>query len=693
MTPPTEHDNSADADWMRDPVSLEVVDTTLRAVDRMDNEATVDTVGWSEVDPRHEFEEDMDSLVGGRLTELSIKARFPGLSRVDDEGEAIEHLDIEPGERLDLPRSKYKLTIELPVVVVIRFDAPATIELRESDEVVVSFEQPEPVSVGFQSWLRYPQQMITVPPTTDGVATAISQFSMALQTTDSRRCSDPKRQHPPGIQFGDAVDIPAAVRERVPDTGLELSLPDRLDVLFQAAPLAYYLGASVDLCSGDPELRSVDGDCLYQFDPPPRFQYEVAALVRRIFDLDSIVRGVRHSHGNIVETDLIEEIDLDPDASDRDTDIGRLRRYLDVEFDRITGRLPEWHAVSYVEPSFENAPALPYLLRYLSVIFDPDEYPAATGESGRSLAAEFGDTVPERVLTETPHGSSILWLSSDPRPNEKPFVAHPDAFTNTPRYLDRDKNAGLVTVVCNDPARTETRSRVADQYRRHTPGQITVETATNTTRADLADLFEGGADFLHFLGSVEDGFECSDGTLDVTALDRSDVRLFLLDGADSETTAVSCIESGSVGGIAIENEGSLSSPARELLVGLLARGCTVEQAARYTAATVESTGVPLVVGNGFQQLIRTMNLYCVPATVDPQGPNKFDLTVYPYIPEAGFVWRPEPQDLRAQMCAAPFEFTVSGPEIETLIEQENILAIYDGSIHWNRERDFFNPLI
>lgn len=694
MSPSTPDPASDDPDRTTDPISVDLVETTLRSVDRMGNQVFIDTVGWNEGERSHEFEEDMDCIVSGRVTELTMDAKFPRLSEVDEEGRKTSRHSVGTGEQLTLPRAQYELAVEPPVIVVIRFDAAASIAVTESDEVVLSFDQPEPVSIGFRSWLRYPKQVITVPRSTEGLATALSQLPSALHTTDSRRAGDTQRRHPPVIRYGDTVDIPEDVRDRVPNTGLELAVPDRMDVLFQGAPLAYYLGARVVLSEGAPRLRSSDGTIDHRFSSTPRFQYEVADLLRRVFLLDNLIRNDQHSHVNPVEIDLLERLDLVPGECPGYTDTERLRTYLDVDFERISDRLPEWHFVSYVEPTFENAQALPYLLRYLSFVFDPATYPELPRTGGASsLVDDYRQTVPERLTSDSLHGSAIAWLSSDPRPDHRPFVARPDAFGSTTKYLDRDETAGLITVVCTDRSRTDAFDRVTNQYEVHTPDDISIETYTDVSRRELRDLLQRGADFLHFLGPVEDGFQCTDGVLDTAAVNQSNVRLFFADGVDSVATAVTCIEAGSVGSIALESDHELAHPVRELLVGLLTRGCTVEQAVRYTRTAGTANTDLVVIGDGFQQLIRTMSLYSIPTAITPLDTNRFRLTVYPYIPEAGFVWRPEPQDLRPQLCGAPFEFTVTGPEIETLIERENLVPIYDGTIHWNRRQDFFNPLI
>lgn len=677
-------------------VTVEVVETTIHAVDRMDDRVTVETTGWDEIDPPHDTyqgpDSDMDAVIGGRLSELAVEAKFPLLVELDDQEEPTENLAIDSGERYDLSPSEYVLEVETPITISVRFGGPATVEMTESDDLVLSFEQPEPVSIGFRSWVQQPEQTVTVPKTTAGVATAISNSSAALETTESLRSTEGPRGHPPLIRFGETVDVPRTVREEVPDTGLELTVPDRLDVLLQVGSLAYYLGADVRLEAGEPAIRTQDGTVLHEFAEPPTFQYEVAAFLRRVFLIDSLVHHDQSVQAEPVETDLLDELDLDPATYDEVDDVERLRRVLDANFEAVSAALPEWHAVNYVEPTFENVRGLPYFMRYLGAVFDPAAYPTGGGDDRVPNDPLIQDTIPDRVWDETPFGSSIGWLASDPRPDRRPFVVHPDAFANENRYADRADGDGRIVVVCNDDRRRSESNAVADRYRTHTSADTAVESYSMTTRNELAQVFQDGADLLHFVGPIDDGLACEDGHLAPSDLDTVNVRLFVFDDGGSTETARACLENGSVGGVAIEGVHPPSSTVRESLTGLLVRGATIDLAVRCATAADPDSGL-VAMGDGFQQLVRPATLHVALGTVEPQGPNRFALTVYPYIPEAGFSWRPEPLDRRSQLCAKPFEATVSGPDLMALIDTENLIPMIDGTVHWDDTRDFFNPLV
>ncbi|NHN48755.1 hypothetical protein G9464_14295 [Halostella sp. JP-L12] len=679
-------------------IEVEVVDATVRAVDRRNNAAEVETVGWDEVGRTHSFPQQIDAAVGGRVTELTLPSKYPQLAEVDADGTLANRTVLDSKGEHQLSRGNYQLRVEPPIRITVRFEGPATVTTTDDDEVSLSFEQPERVSIGFLSFIRVPRQTITVPPTTRGLAAAVTNFSAALQRTDSARAMDEFRRHPPRIAFGDEIDVPAAVTDFVPETDLVVRVPDRMDALFHVAPLAYYLGARVEVGAGDPLLYSPGTDFRHSLAPPPEFRYDAATLLRRVFLLDSLVQYDRNATASPEQSDLLSLVDLDTARCDDYSDVERLRAYLDVDFGRISPALPEWHFVSYVEPTPENATALPYLLRYLPVILHPDS-DRGRGTDGAAAAGEVADLLPDRLATGAPHGSAIAWMADDAEsePVADWFRPIPAAYEHASAYLDRSDGTGRVVVVCNDPSRRSVRDGAAALFRRHGPDSVEVETRDAVPRADLAALFERGADFVHFVGDCAGGLDCPDGRLRPDRLEASNARLFFLDGPGSVETGFDCVRSGSVGGFALDGDRPLAPAVRERLLGLFARGFTVDQARRYAVAAGESDpadGAGLrAVGDGFQQLVRNVTLYCTPATVEPIDDNLFDVEAYPYIPEAGFVWRPELRDLPARFCAAPSRFAATGPELRELIETENLVPTFDGTVHWRGDEDLFYPFV
>ncbi|ELZ12160.1 hypothetical protein C479_05113 [Halovivax asiaticus JCM 14624] len=675
-------------------VSVELIDTTIRATDRVANVSTIQTVGWDEPAPSLPIPMQLDAAVSGRAAALSTDAAFPEVSEIEA-GERTASRQIDAGTSVVLDDGSHMVHAEGPLITHFRFDGAATVTFTENDVVRLSFEQPKAVTIGFVSRVSYPRHTITVPRTPEGVATGLSHFAAAVQERDARRTANMNLRHPPRLAFGDELDVPHAVGDHVPETGLVLRLPSQLEYLFPAAPLAYYLGARIELDDeAEPALATRTGSVLTEFGTQPGYQYAVAGLLRRVFLLDMLVRYDQYSSANPADLDLLSALDADTDVIRERTDPERLEALLALDFDRISNGLPEWHFASFVEPTFENVRALPYLIRNVSAIYLPD-----AARPGRDRAADHAPyrrvpkTIPGRVVEGGRHGSSIAWLCDDPPPAETMFRPDPDVYEHASRFIDRTDADESVVVVGGAETDAAILAALRSQYDTHTAATVSVEVHEAVTRDELAAIFETGADFVHFVGNVANGFACTDGTLAPAELDRSNVRLCLLDGPSGRDTGLECVRRGSAAGIVRDgHDRPLDAETRERLVGLLTRGFTLDQAVRYATAPGAAASF-MAVGDAFLQLTQSMKLYATPATIDPVRTDRFAVDAHVYIPLAGFIWRPELHDVPAEFCNRSVRFSATGPELETLVETQNIVPIVDGIAHWDDTEPLFYPYL
>ncbi|WP_247731276.1 hypothetical protein [Halovivax limisalsi] len=675
-------------------VAIEVIDTTIRATDRVDNVLEVETIGWDEIAPAHSFPMQVDGRIAGRVTTLSTSASFAQLAGLEEDS-IRDRQPIEEGmDAIEPTHSSSLLSVESPVNVRVRFDGPARITFDDG-LLELSFEQPTPVTLGFESSVTYPRHTVTVPETIEGVATAISQFSSSVRDTTPRRSANASQRHPPRVAFDDRVDIPEAVESHVPETGLELVVPQSLGYLLPAAPLSYYLGCRVVTEAVDGgRIRTDDGESVVDLGSLPAYQYEVAALLRRVFLVDSLVRYDQLSTISPAEQDLLSQLSFDPAAFVDASDVERLETCLALDFGGVSEALPEWHFVSYVEPTYQNVQSLPYLVRNQSIVMLPDAAPGRVDPDGphgtRRVAPE---SVPARAVDGGPHGAALAWMSEDAPPDESLFVPVLEAYESATRYLEQWTEAERVVVVCTDDGRRETARASADLFAEHGPDGADVTVRTDVPRDDLRDLFETGGDLLHFVGDVADGFACDDGTLDPSTIERSNARLVFLDGPGGFEACRSCIRAGSLAGIARDRSSNAPEPAdRDRLLGLLSRGFTVDQATRY-AGGPDETAAFRALGDAFAQLTQPDMLYTAPATVDSAGVDRLDVRVFQYIPKAGFIWHSGLEDDPPEMCAQPIEFTTTGPEFSNVVAAEGIIPIVDGEVHWQPDRDPFYPFV
>lgn len=438
----------------------------------------------------------------------------------------------------------------------------------------VLFEGPTPVTVGFRERTPDPPT-VTVPPTPAGVATALTHAASALRTTGPGRSHPGQRSHPPLVAFGDR-DVPAAVRRATPETGIEFRLPASLSACCLAAPLAFYLGATVRVDEGReaPVLRAPATDLRREFPAEDAaFADGVATLLRRVFLLDCLVRdrpGERLGGGG-----LLERLELDAARLRELPPPERLTAYLEAPLEHLDGDLPAWPLATYVDGDRRTVRCLPYLLNRLSLVhpaaaseIDGDSllrraldgfyrsqddseaprHPVRQRVEDRSLRRSAGDVATfDRLDPELRNARLHGWLAEGV-PVEA-FKPTPGAYRNR-LAASREQGASLdIAVVCNDPAMSGERA-VADIYRDRAAGfPVDVSVHSALSCRALADLLATPHDFVHYIGHCErDGLRCRDGYLDVGDLDTVRARTFFLNACGSYRQGQCLVEGGSVAG-------------------------------------------------------------------------------------------------------------------------------------------------
>ncbi|WP_197428108.1 hypothetical protein [Halogeometricum sp. CBA1124] len=284
-----------------------------------------------------------------------------------------------------LPDAPHLLRVEGAAVVIVRFDGTATLT-DAGGAPTISFPERRRVTVAVADRADRPET-VTVPRTPEGVATALSAMPAGHLTATADRSLPEMRAQPPRVEFGEEVSVPDSVVARRPDPSVVLELPPSLDYLVPAASLAHYLGAEVRVADDEdasPTLRTASLE--HEFDSNPGYQTGVACLLRRTFLLDCLVRGAGPNCRGVAETALLDEVDLDAESLYRADPGDRLDAYLDVPFEEISGRLPDWHLSMYVSATYDQVRSLPHLLQNVPNVFLPEAKPLGTDERlSRSL--------------------------------------------------------------------------------------------------------------------------------------------------------------------------------------------------------------------------------------------------------------------------------------------------------------------
>lgn len=309
---------------------------------------------------------------------------------------------------------------------------------------------------------------VTVPATADGLATALTYAGARTTETGPARSHPDCRPHPPLVAFGEE-SVPDGLVANRPETEATLTLPADRATMFVAAPLAYYLGARVEVVEGTPPTLDLP-DRSHEFDPLPAFQHEVASLLCDTFFLDGVVRE-RPGEGADCREDLVVDAGCCPYALTEATPGERVARYLDCDRDRVAEARPEWHLATYADHGEEEARCLPYLLDAMSLVYLPESSTIdAQGLLKHSLddfyrAGRADDVATVDVLDPELHeGDLHAWLA-DGVPVSA-FSPSRAAFEHRRAAVPSDRPA--VAVVLNDEAMATEHEAVSRTYREHT---------------------------------------------------------------------------------------------------------------------------------------------------------------------------------------------------------------------------------
>jgi len=674
-------------------IEWEETDDGVRAVDDSKRELVVRASEWHTGGAAHEIRHPVDATATGTARSLSLPSSLVTLA--DADGDAA----LGDGRRA-LGDGRHLVSVNASMRAYLRFDGPATVERREARrEVSVVFPESRAVTLGFRSVSRAPEETVTVPPTTDGLARAISTFGCAHRTTSPWRTATSRRRHPPQVAFGPETDVPDAVERRMEDTGVEVVVPDHLGMLFVVAPLAFYLSATVRVEPGAvPHVRADEYDLRYDLGDPPR---GAPPLLERVFWLDCAARSGDPYATTVEEAAALDALDLDAETLLDAPLAARLCTYVDAPFERVAERFPEWHLSMYVEPSFENARALSFLLDRLSHVYPAETTPL----EGRELVArsldDFYRTAPGPVPTvdmvkpRLQDGRCHGWMA--PGTPIDVFKTRPEAYENRLAYLGPDGDDLSVAVVLNDPEMSGEHASVADIYRERAedvPMDLTLE--EGLTREELADLLASPHDFVHYIGHCEvDGLRCADGHLAVSDVPESNAQTFFLNACGSYYEGLDLVTKGSVAG-AVTFRKVLDEQAATVgtaFARMLVNGFTIERAIRLARRRIMMGKDYVVVGDGTQVL--TQSDPDVPATVEIRPADEgagegvteeaFEVTY-----DAASPWS---HGETYRVLAPPFEAarlagnetaaTLSRAETCDLLERISAPTIYEGEFHWS----------
>lgn len=231
---------------------------------------------------------------------------------------------------------------------------------------VVEFDDETTVTIGARSTHSRPQTTLEVPDDPAAVADAISYFGTAIKEFTSERSWPTLRGHPPALRPGDELDVPAWLSK--PDTGVTVEVPAEYESVYPVAPLAYYLGATVEI--GDSPRLHLDNGYSEPLETPDRPLAEhVASVLSRALCFDSLVRIGGYYSLRRREYDLVApDLPFYPPNLYDDALPDQLLEYLETDPGRIDGKRPAWPHTATLRPRIEDVTLLSPLANSLAPI-------------------------------------------------------------------------------------------------------------------------------------------------------------------------------------------------------------------------------------------------------------------------------------------------------------------------------------
>lgn len=614
----------------------------LRIHDTIENAWTdVDVGGSVEPEPASTdvFRVPLDEAVVVETERLAFDANLSVMAR--DRSGAVVGRSL-PGGRLELEAGSYELDTTFTLFRLYATVEDASLVIADSpDGTSFEFDRPTTVTLGVRSHHEQPAGVVTTSQDPRDMMRAVSTFGSAMKTFSPERSYPSLRGHPPELAVRGQTSIPDTFAP--PETGITVEVPPEYAAVFTSAPLAYYLGATIEP-GLDPRL--VADDAVHEFDPDA-LPDSVFDVLRHCFLLDTVVRTVGIYPLDIsAQRRLQERVSIDREHLYDLPIEERTARYLDIPL-ATTRDLLAWRAVADIDPVPLNAEALPYLTYRMAAVRSP---PAGSTQHSGCCSPE-DDRPPEQT---TPESSSVRSFTPgepdagntvsfvDPAPFDAehhiwvgdglPVTGSKPTLGSYLRSTDASPHDGVIDVhvVVTDSAARPDIDALASQY---SAEGFAVTVHDHPTTSELKDILLDDVDFLHYRGTVSDaGLECLDGPLDIRILPRTGVSAFFLDGKCSYRQGLPLIRVGAIGGVvttddehpagdhpgltlaALLNYGYPLGPAVDVLTDL-------EDDARYT-----------IVGDSFHQICKSTTLpILLAARPDRTTPDSItpDSRVYP----------------------------------------------------------------
>ncbi|MFH5798577.1 hypothetical protein [Haladaptatus sp. CMAA 1911] len=597
------------------------------------------------------------------------------------------------------PQGEYLLELNAPIRIYLRVSGALTLA-SSAEHMAFEFDTETRVRMGARSYHEQPAATVTTTSSPRDVMAAVSTFGSALKTVSCERSLPSLRGHPPRIELGDELHVPAEIAP--PETGVRIELPPELPMIYSASTLAYYLGGT--LVPGDDPRLVTDRGFVHPLDHPERgYEGEIERILRQSLLFDCVTRTEGLYQIPLHERRAIEPLLDIPLDELYELDLAeQVETYLDVPFDAVREHVPTWLLSTTVTDDITNVGAIPYLANNLSLVTTPREHnrhepvpetPDPIDSFLRGAEVRRGEQRAESDPYVAPTVTDSLehaWLGRGMPIGANKLIER--AFENR---LERSSSTeGIdITVVCNEPEMSPEYDAGDALYGKRDELAFDIDVHRNLSVDELASVLTTPTDFLHYIGHIEDGhFICRDGKLDVESIDDVAVDTFLLNGCRSYEQGIALVDSGSIGGVVTYSEITNKSAIEigRTIAHLLNRGFSLRSALTVVREQQMVGNQYITVGDGSIEIAQSESGTPFVCHLGRAGDGRYELgiTTYPTIESGmGALFTPFISDIETYFLSGGEVNTFSVDE-ETLVRflrLERIPVIVDGELSWSTE--------
>lgn len=616
----------------------------------------------------------------------------------DSSGRSEGKLDV--GETVQLEDRTQFIGFSGPMKLYFQIESAGTVTIGLTS-IQLSFDQETRVRLGIRSLHDRPANTITTPPDLESMTEAVSVFPSALKTLSPERTWPTLRGHPPLVKLGDSLEIPDTI-DRL-ENDITITIPETYQALFQAAPLAFYLGATIQIGT-EPSIKAG------QFEYPlgtggKKFEDDVATVLKHVFFLDCITRGEGIFQYDLYErTMLADQLPFELKEMYTASLPERLERYLELSFDEVEQYMPRWPLTAHLPSNPETVELLPFIVNELGIIREvrgtttktiPSPDTTATQvvrSASRSETTRTFSPDTDRALVQpnvTDESIEHAWFGDGiPKNASKATI---DAYRNQLSFTSRSESIEIL-LVCNDARMLDEHDLLDNVYgnRESLPFEIHSEFGVDSSR--LASLLaDGGYDFFHYIGhATEDGIRCPDTDLDVRSLDSVDVSVFFLNACRSYEQGLALTKRGAFGGVTTYSD-VINEHAVEIggtMARLLNRGFPLRAALEVARKNSVLGDEYLIVGDGSTDIAQSDGGAPAIIKLEESEESEYKFAIQSYstkeykLGTATASNLPEVDDRHLSPGYTPFSRVEDRPVDEYLMWNE-LPVLANGVLHWN----------